>query len=75
MARLITVVKEEKLRVPHHKEKSARTGISSSWKIDANYIQKDRDNKFEVYESGQYCGETLIKQGRQSKGSEGCGSL
>lgn len=23
------------------------------------------DNKFEVYESGQYCEEILIKQGRQ----------
>lgn len=33
--------------------------------MDANYIQKDGDNKFEVYESGQYCGETLIKQGRR----------
>lgn len=42
--------------------------------MDANYIQKDGHNKFEVYESGQYCEEILIKGGRrgeETRDSEG----
>lgn len=35
--------------------------------MDANYIQKDGHNKFEVYESGQYREEILIKGGRRGE--------
>lgn len=35
--------------------------------MDANGIQEDRDNKFEVYESGHYCEEILLKQARQGE--------
>lgn len=35
--------------------------------MDANGIQEDRDNKFEVHESGHYCEEILLKQARQGE--------